>query len=75
MKILKVKFPTEILKVGKAIRVTCARVGFESDCIITQAQEFELTIVYFDKELNDLAQSVITIDDAIEHDYIIEVLN
>ncbi|EGT4600665.1 hypothetical protein DFW26_14555 [Clostridioides difficile] len=75
MKILKVNFPTEILKVGKAIRVTCARVGFENDCIITQAHEFELTIVYFDKELNDLAQSVITIDDAIEHDYIIEVLN
>lgn len=28
MKILEVKFPTKILKAGKAIRVTCARFGF-----------------------------------------------
>ncbi|MDX5687833.1 hypothetical protein SIK51_12905 [Clostridioides difficile] len=75
MKILKVKFPTKILKAGKAIRVTCARFGFESDCIITQSQEFELTVVYFDKELDDLVQSSITIDDAIIYDYGIEMLN
>ncbi|MCC0650890.1 hypothetical protein KGF50_21830 [Clostridioides sp. ZZV15-6598] len=75
MKILEVKFPTEALKVGKAIRVTCERAGFESDCIIIQSHEFELTVVYFDKELDDLAQSSITIDDAIDHDYCIEILN
>ncbi|HGM3634184.1 TPA: hypothetical protein ACKOV2_002924 [Clostridioides difficile] len=75
MKILKVKFPTKILKAGKAIRVTYARFGFESDCIIIQAHEFELTVVYFDKELDDLVQSSITIDDAISYDYCIEMLN
>ncbi|HGM3470391.1 hypothetical protein O0930_17965 [Clostridioides difficile] len=48
---------------------------FESDCIIIQAHEFELTVVYFDKELDDLVQSSITIDDAISYDYCIEMLN
>ncbi|MFN1921819.1 hypothetical protein ACK2FX_16380 [Clostridioides difficile] len=75
MKILKVKFPTEILKAGKEIRVTCARIGFESDCIIIQAHEFELTVVYFDKELDDLVQSSITIVDVIGYGYYIEMLN
>ncbi|EGT5474292.1 TPA: hypothetical protein KSS03_001997 [Clostridioides difficile] len=75
MKVLEVNFPTEVLKVGKAIRVTCERISFESDCIIIHSHEFELTVVYFDKELDDLVQSSITIENAIGHDCCIEILN
>ncbi|CCK98339.1 TPA: hypothetical protein SOK69_003875 [Clostridioides difficile] len=75
MKKGKAEFPTKILKVGKAIRVICEIVDFESECIITQAHSTELTIVYFEKESDDLVESVLTIEDVIYNDYYIEILN
>ncbi|MCC0679513.1 hypothetical protein IC218_04470 [Clostridioides sp. ES-S-0005-03] len=75
MKILKVKFPTEVLKRGKAIKVTCKKFNFESDCIVTQISQFKLTIVYFNKKTKKMCESVLTIKDAIDNEYYIEILN
>ncbi|KAK2237330.1 hypothetical protein [Clostridioides difficile] len=67
-------FEPDIFIEGDVVRVSCRRLQIVNDCIITKSYLRELNLIYFDKELKSLEEMNLTIEDAINNDYVIEKL-
>lgn len=71
MKLLKSKN----IKIGEIIRLHDVKFNHDRKCIVTYADEKELVLMYYDKEIEELIYKTLTKEDLIFNDYELKLLS
>ncbi|MGO0907696.1 hypothetical protein ACTPC6_18125 [Clostridioides difficile] len=69
------KIHSKDLEKGKALKFIDTKFNLKVDCIITYISKSEITLLYYDKELNDIAYRSMTMEDLNFGDYKFELLS